>query len=97
MPWSTPTADAHRIPPTHRESLSAGGPPNGCASGSPGPDKDLYAARSRLVEPVFGQTKHNRRIDRIYRRGRPAAQSEWRLACMTHNLLKLYRYRLATA
>lgn len=60
-----------------------------------GPDKDTYARRKQLVEPVFGQTKHNRRIDRIYRRGRPAAQMEWRLACMTHNLLKLHRHRLA--
>lgn len=62
-----------------------------------GQDKDTYARRKQLVEPVFGQTKHNRRIDRIYRHGRPAAQTEWRLACMTHNLLKLHRHRLATA
>jgi hypothetical protein len=40
------------------------------------------------VEPVFGHTKHNRKIDRFQRRGRAAAPSEWRLVAATHNLAK---------
>jgi len=33
----------------------------------------LYRRRKAIVEPVFAQTKHNRRIDRFQRRGRSAA------------------------
>ena len=47
-----------------------------------------------LIEPVFAQTKFNRRIDRFQRRGRAAARSEWRLITATHNLLKLFRAEL---
>jgi hypothetical protein len=49
-----------------------------------------------MVEPVFAQIKANRRIDRLKRRGRGAARSEWRLIAATHNLLKLHRSRLAS-
>ena len=51
--------------------------------------RELYAQRKITIEPIFGQIKHNRRIDRFMRRGRAAAQSEWRLVTATHNLLKL--------
>ena len=50
--------------------------------------------RHTLIEPVFGQIKFNRKIDRFQRRGRAAARSEWRLAAATHNLLKLHRHQL---
>lgn len=52
--------------------------------------KTLYRKRQALVEPVFGHTKHNRKIDRFQRRGRAAALSEWRLIAATHNLMKLH-------
>jgi len=51
--------------------------------------RELYAQRKITIEPVFGQIKYNRHIDRFMRRGRAAAQSEWRLVSATHNLLKL--------
>jgi len=57
--------------------------------------RKLYAQRKITIEPVFGQIKYNRRIDRFMRRGRAAAQSEWRLASATHNLLKLHRHWIA--
>jgi Transposase DDE domain len=57
----------------------------------------LYRQRQPMTEPVFGQTKHNRGIDRFHRRGRAAVRSEWRLITATHNLLKLHRHTLATA
>jgi hypothetical protein len=49
----------------------------------------LYAKRQVTVEPVFADTKFNRRVDRFLRRGRAAARSEWRLVNAAHNLLKL--------
>jgi len=51
--------------------------------------RKLYAQRKISVEPVYGQIKYNRSVDRFMRRGRAAAQSEWRLVAATHNLLKL--------
>ena len=52
---------------------------------------ELYRKRAAMIEPVFGDTKFNRKIDRFQRRGRAACRSEWRLITATHNLLKLWR------
>jgi hypothetical protein len=57
---------------------------------------ELYGKRQPMIEPVFGQTKFNRRIDRFHRRGRHAARTEWRLITATHNLLKLWRHTMAS-
>jgi len=57
--------------------------------------KALYRRRQRLVEPIFGDVKFNRRADRFMRRGLSACNSEWRLLAATHNLLKLWRAGLA--
>jgi transposase len=51
----------------------------------------LYKQRSRIIEPVFGQTKTCRGINRFQRRGLANCQSEWKVICGTHNLLKLWR------
>jgi len=57
----------------------------------------LYRKRQAMIEPVFADTKFNRRLDRFLRRGRSACRSEWRLMTATHNLLKLYRHQNAPA
>jgi hypothetical protein len=54
--------------------------------------RKLYSQRKITVEPVYGQIKYNRRVDRFMRRGRAAAQSEWRLVAATHNILKLHTH-----
>lgn len=48
----------------------------------------FYRRRAAMIEPTFGQTKHNRGIDRFHRRGHPAVDAEWKLIAATHNLLK---------
>ena len=55
----------------------------------------LYALRKATIEPVFGQIKYNRRVDRFMRRGRAAVHSELRLVAATHNLLKLHNHWIA--
>jgi transposase len=55
----------------------------------------LYALRKTIVEPVFGQIKGARGMRRFLLRGLPQVRGEWRLICLTHNLLKLWRYRCA--
>jgi transposase len=57
----------------------------------------LYRKRQQIIEPVFGQTKANRRIDRFLCRGLAACRAEWRLIAATHNLTKLWRSELAAA
>jgi hypothetical protein len=52
--------------------------------------KALYRRRQETVEPVFANTKFNRRFDRFQRRGRAACHSEWRLINATHNLPRLH-------
>jgi hypothetical protein len=58
---------------------------------------ELYAKREGMIEPIFADTKFNRRIDRFLRRGRSARRSEWRLMTATHNLMKLHRHQIAAA
>jgi hypothetical protein len=58
--------------------------------------RKLYAQRRITIEPVSGQIKYNRHIDRFMRRGRAAARSESRLITATHNLLKLHSHWIAT-
>ena len=53
--------------------------------------KKLYKKRAATIEPVFAQIKHNRRIRTMSCRGLQAVDSEWKLICATHNLLKLWR------
>jgi hypothetical protein len=40
----------------------------------------LYAKRRVMIQPVFADTRFNRRVDRFLRRGRAGARSEWRLS-----------------
>jgi transposase len=58
---------------------------------------ELYRQRGQLIEPLFGDTKHNRGFIRFNRRGRAAARSEWRLMAATHNLRKLHQHFNAPA
>jgi hypothetical protein len=51
----------------------------------------LYAARKRIVEPVFGQTKSARGIRQFLLSGLEKVSAEWQLICLTHNLLKIWR------
>jgi Transposase DDE domain len=55
--------------------------------------KALYARRKVIVEPVFGQIKEARGFRRFLLRGLANIRGEWRLVCLTHNLLKIWRYR----
>jgi transposase len=50
-----------------------------------------YALRKAIVEPVFGQIKDGRGFRRFSFRGLGKVRAEWRLICLTHNLLKLFR------
>jgi transposase len=57
----------------------------------------VYAVRKTVVEPVFGQIKGARGLDRFRLRGLEQVNGEWALMATTHNLLKLFRASMATA
>ena len=57
----------------------------------------IYALRKTVIEPVFGQIKGARRLDRFWLRGLEKVNGEWALIATTHNILKLFRASLATA
>jgi len=56
-----------------------------------------YAKRSSLIEPVFGDRKHNHGIRSFRRRGLKAAQSEWAFIHLAGNMLKLHKHRTTPA
>ena len=57
----------------------------------------IYALRKTIVEPVFGQIKGSRRLDRFRLRGLEKVNGEWSLIATTHNILKLFRASMAVA
>jgi len=59
--------------------------------------RKAYAKRKETVEPVFGQIKGVRGLRQFLLRGLDKVKGEWQLICLTHNLLKLHRWRLAQA
>jgi hypothetical protein len=80
-------AAATTVPPTAKETMAA---KLRTATG-----RALYALRKVIVEPVFGQIKGARGFRRFLLRGLEKIRGEWRLVCLTHNLLKLWRYGCA--
>jgi len=54
----------------------------------------IYALRKTIVEPVFGQIKGARRMDRFRLHGLENVIGEWALMATPHNLLKLFRASL---
>ena len=57
----------------------------------------IYALRKTIVEPVFGQIKAARGLNRFLLRGLEKVNREWHLIAITHNLGKLHRAALAGA
>jgi len=83
----TPEAAASAPPATAQEQMAAKvRTPEGRA---------LYARRKVIVEPVFGQIKEVRGFRRFLLRGLQKIRGEWCLVCLTHNVLKLWRYGCA--
>jgi transposase len=92
---STPPTVAPESPPPAPETKS---PPTATAKEKmqaklkTAEGRAVYARRKAIVEPVFGQTKEARGFRRFLLRGLKKIRGEWRLVCLTHNLLKIWRY-----
>ena len=57
----------------------------------------IYARRKCITEPVHGLIKQARGFRQFLLRGLAKVQAEFTLVALTHNLLKLWRHRLAVA
>ena len=51
--------------------------------------KSLYGRRIATVEPVFGNLRHNKGLDRFTLRTRTKVNIQWNLYCLVHNIEKL--------
>ena len=54
-----------------------------------------YGARFATVEPVFGNLRHNKRLNRFTLRGRTKVDAQWKLYCLVHNIEKLAHHGYA--
>jgi transposase len=52
-----------------------------------------YAQRLAIVEPVFANLRHNKRLDRFTLRGQRKVDNQWKLYCLVHNIEKLAKHR----
>jgi transposase len=48
-----------------------------------------YGQRFATVEPVFGNLRYNKGLDRFTLRGRRKVDGQWKLFCLVHNIEKL--------
>lgn len=51
--------------------------------------RQLYGGRFAAVEPVFGNLRHNKRLNRFTLRGQKKVDGQWKLFCLVHNIEKL--------
>jgi hypothetical protein len=51
--------------------------------------RQLYDRRFATVEPVFGNIRYNKRLDRFTLRGQKKVDTQWKLFCLVHNIEKL--------
>lgn len=48
-----------------------------------------YGRRFATVEPVFGNIRHNKQLNRFTLRGQKKVDAQWKLYCLVHNIEKL--------
>jgi len=51
--------------------------------------KTMITRRFATVEPVFGNIRHNKRLNRFTLRGQSKVDGQWKLYCLVHNIEKL--------
>ena len=54
-----------------------------------------YGRRFATVEPVFGNLRATKRLDRFTLRGRTKVDGQWKRYCLVHNIEKLAHHGYA--
>ncbi len=55
--------------------------------------REGYGQRLGVVEPVFGNIRHNKGLNRFTLRGQTKVDGQWKLFALVHNIEKLAKYR----
>jgi hypothetical protein len=54
-----------------------------------------YGRRFATVEPVFGNIRHNKQLNRFTLRSQRKVDAQWKLYCLVHNIEKLAHHGYA--
>ena len=54
--------------------------------------RKIYPQRIAIVEPVFGNIRAQKQLNRFTLRGKNKVTIQWLLYCMVHNIGKITRY-----
>ena len=54
--------------------------------------RHMYSKRLGIVEPVFGNIRACKKMDRFTLRGRVKVGIQWKLYCLVHNIEKILNY-----
>ena len=54
--------------------------------------KQIYSQRLKTVEPVFGNIRSNKGLDRFSLRGKEKVNGQWQLFALVHNIEKINHY-----
>lgn len=57
--------------------------------------REQYGRRFATVEPVFGNLRHNKQLNRFTLRGQKKVDAQWKLYCLVHNIEKLAHHGYA--
>jgi hypothetical protein len=57
--------------------------------------RQQYGQRFATVEPVFGNIRHNKQLNRFTLRGQKKVDAQWKLYCLVHNIEKLANHGYA--
>ncbi len=57
--------------------------------------REVIARRFATVEPVFGNLRSNKKLNRFTLRGRVKVDGQWKLYCLVHNIEKLAHHDYA--
>jgi transposase len=94
-PYMATGRQRHHVPETEEAEAPTAAKERMAAKVRSPAGRALSARRKVNVEPVFGQIKEARGFRRFLLRGLANIRGEWSLVCLTHNLLKIWRYTYA--
>jgi hypothetical protein len=57
--------------------------------------REIYGQRLAIVEPVFGNLRSQKRLDRFTLRSKIKVNIQWMFYCMVHNIEKIVHYGMA--
>jgi len=57
------------------------------------PGKQLYKLRQQIIEPIFGNIKHNLGYTMMHLRTLKKVNAEWQLICLTHNIKQIWKMK----